>query len=777
MDRYRYIRDRQALDNNTLSLEETLFHSANGYLGIRGAFEEGYPQRYTSVRGAYINGVYDIIPMPQAEPLSGLATKKQTLVNVADVQDLRLYVDGELCTPFGGEQLESVRTLDMKRGVVTRDLLWRSPAGRIVRVEITRMVSFVRPPLFLLTYRMTTDGPCDLTLVASHRADVHNFADPGDPRVASESMKHIIVDEVDIGEAKGGFRSTIVTHASKSGISIVTSLHDSLDVQLDDVVTDLTDEYVTRRISFRSESGRPVTFCRHAVFTDSRRYPLPACAGTDILDSAVDAGAGSLFHEQAAYLSEFWKDLDFEIEGDDRLSQGLAFNVFQLLQSVGKDGLSHLSAKGLSGEGYEGHYFWDTEMYVQPLFTLTRPELSRQLLAYRYSILPQARENARALGHRRGALYPWRTISGEECSGFFPAGTAQYHIDGAIAYAVVMYYLVTGDDDFMSEMGLEILLEIARLWYDLGTYHDGGFQLHCVTGPDEYTCVVNNNYYTNISAKYDLRWAVKFFQDFDHRGLAGKARQATGITEGELTAFSKAAEAMYLPYDERLDITPQDDSFLSKKVWDLSATPAGDFPLLMHYHPLTLYRYQVCKQADTVLAHFLYDAEVPSSTMLNSFRYYERLTTHDSSLSTCIFSIMASRLGLLEEAYTYFGDSVEIDINNTHGNTKDGIHTANMGGSYLSILFGFAGLRVRDDGFYLSPSTPAAWKGYRFHLKLRGNILKVHVDRAQVLLGFEEPPAKECLRLFLYGEPIEVSTEARSFPLRDVRYAYKGAYR
>jgi len=332
-----------------------------------------------------------------------------------------------------------------------------------------------------------------------------------------------------------------------------------------------------------------------------------------------------------------------------------------------------------------------------------------------------------------------------------------------------MYYLVTGDDDFMESMGLELLLEIARLWYDLGTYHEGRFQLHCVTGPDEYTCVVNNNYYTNVSAKYDLRRAVELYRDFDRRGLADRAKRATGITDAELCAFTEAAEAMYLPYDAKLDITPQDDSFLSKKVWDVAATPPEDFPLLMHYHPLTLYRHQVCKQADAVLAHFLYEDEVDFSTMMNSFRYYEKLTTHDSSLSTCVFSIMASRLGLADEAYAYFGDSVEIDIRNTHGNTKDGIHTANMGGSYLAILFGFAGLRIKESGFYLAPAVPRTWRGYHFSLKLRGRVLKVHVDHTDVSLQFKSPVVREggqTLRVFLYGEPVAITAAIQTYPLR-----------
>ena len=763
-----FVRQLDKLDNDTLSLEETLFHSANGYIGVRGALEEGYPASYSSVRGSYINGVYDLIPMNQAEPLFGLATEKQTLVNVADVQDIKLYVDGELCTPFSGKRVKGFRVLDMEKGFVQRELVWESSKGKIVRLQVKRMASFSRLPLFLLVLSVSIDQDAEVLIKASHHADVKNFCDPNDPRLASESLKHIMVDKVEADDRTRN--STIVSHVARSGIIVVTDLEDSLDPSPLRTEQAVSSESMVRCYYLHAQKGIPLTFFRYAVFTDSRRWEDPKSTARKILTAAVSAGPAILFQEQADYLALFWDRFDCEIEGDDTLSEALNFNMYQLLQSVGKDGISHLAAKGLSGEGYEGHYFWDTEMFVQPFFTLTQPELSRKLLVYRYSILPQARENARLLGHRKGALFPWRTISGKECSGFFPAGTAQYHIDGAIAYAIVMYYLVTGDEDFMVQMGLEMLLEIARLWYDLGTYVEGTFRLNCVTGPDEYTCLVNNNYYTNVSAKYDFHWAVKLFNDFTHRGLAEQACRATGITEKEISAFEEAEKAIYLPYDTKLDIIPQDDSFLSKKVWDLKETPKDKFPLLLHYHPLMLYRYQVCKQADTVLANFLYEDETSFSTMLNTFLYYERLTTHDSSLSTCIFSIMASRLGLWDKAYAYFGNSVEIDIHNTHGNTKDGIHTANMGGSYLAILFGFAGLRIKESGLYLFPFLPEAWKGYSFCLTLHGLPLKVRISREGVSLWLKRQESGQ-LSLYLYGQPIIVTKVPQTFPLQKGRKA------
>jgi len=366
---------------------------------------------------------------------------------------------------------------------------------------------------------------------------------------------------------------------------------------------------------------------------------------------------------------------------------------------------------------------------MMPFFTLTNPEIARNLLSYRYKTLPQAKENAKLVGHRNGALYPWRTIMGIECSGHYPSGTAQYHINGDIAQAIATYYLTTNDLQFMEQEGTELLIETARIWIDLVNFFNGKFHLNTVTGPDEYTCMVNNNYYTNVCAKNNLNWAVKAFEILKKHGMEASVVRTTGISGEELKEFQKVADHMYLPYDEKLGINPQDDSFLQKEIWDFKGTPKEKYPLLLHYHPLHINRYQVCKQADTVLAHFLFEDEQNEETIRNSFLYYEKITTHDSSLSTCIYSIVASRLGLRDKAYDYFGDSAKMDLYNTHNNTKNGIHTANMGGTYMAIVFGFAGLRVKEDGLHLRPALPDAWKNYKFKFCYHENHLLVEINR------------------------------------------------
>jgi alpha,alpha-trehalose phosphorylase len=422
--------------------------------------------------------------------------------------------------------------------------------------------------------------------------------------------------------------------------------------------------------------------------------------------------------------------------------------MYTLLASAGKDGIGNIASKGLSGEGYEGHYFWDTEIYMFPFFLLTDQELARQLLLSRARMLPGARAHAREMGHVSGALYAWRTITGSECSSYFPSGSAQYHINSAIAHAFLSYWQVSGDLPFMADTGAEVLIETARLWLDAGHWYEGQFRIDSVTGPDEYSCIVNNNYYTNRSAQAHLQGLVRLCQQLRESGLLEPVREKTGLAEEELVACAKAAEAMYLPFDECLGISAQDDSFLKKERLNLSGIPRENFPLLMHYHPLFLYRHQVCKQADTVLSHFLYEEGEKEEVIRKSFAYYEELTTHDSSLSECVFSMMAARVGDAKKAYEYYRRSAALDLENTHGNTADGIHAANMGGCWMGIVFGFGGLRLHREGLSLRPILPDGMKGYSFTITWKKTKMMLSITPEEVEILSEGPE----IEVQLYGE-------------------------
>ncbi|MDR1950093.1 MAG: family 65 glycosyl hydrolase [Spirochaetaceae bacterium] len=724
-------------DEASLTVNETIFHNANGYIGIRSNFEEGYPGGITGIRGSYINGFYDFVEMKQAEKLYGFVEEKQTMLNVADTQGIRLFLGDEEFSLFRGEVMASRRTLNMGEGYTERYVHWRSPGGKEAEIRIRRMTSFTRLSLFLIDYSVRAlnfEGP--LRFVSTHRGDVENYSDPTDPRVAAERFQHLIPLGVDIR----GTGSVVTSGTAKSGLLVCTMVDHALVPERPGAIRPPAPEGHGASFVIDTTIGRgeTLTLYKYSIFTDSLRYADCRAAAAAELQTVRALDPDTLYRDQRDYVGAYWDRAFLEIDGAADLAQAVQYNLYQLLQSVSKDRHGNIAAKGLSGEGYEGHFFWDTEMYIQPFFTLTNPVITRNLIAYRYATLEEARKNARILGHRRGALYPWRTIMGRECSGYFPSGTAQYHINGDIAWAVVSYYLATGDMDCIAEQGAEILFECARLWLDTGNYYRGRFCINDVTGPDEYTCMVNNNYYTNVSARYNLYWAAKCYHLLGETGAPVRAAEKIGLEPEEVEAFARAAEAMYLPYDEELDINPQDDSFLSKKRWDPEHTPRSHFPLLLHYHPLHLYRHQVCKQADTVLAHFIFEDAQPIHTIRNSFSYYEGITTHDSSLSTCIFSIVASKLGLREKAYRYFGDSAKLDLFNTHGNTRDGIHTANMGGTYMAIVYGFAGLRIKEGGLFFAPSLPEAWKAYRFKICYRGSRILTEITAegaAFTLLG------------------------------------------
>lgn len=736
---------------DSLLLEESLYSLGNGYLGIRGNFEEGYGEGMESIRGAYQNAFHDIIEIPYGEKLFAFPETQQKLVNVIDSQTIQIFFgeEEERFSLFEGKVLSYNRQLHLDKGYADRVIHWQSPAGKEVKLTFRRLVSFLYRELFVIE---TMIEPVNffgkVKILSSINGNIANYVNPNDPRVGSGHAKMLSVKETGISQEI--LYTLNETFVSKLQTSCVSTHHLSGAEGVPEFVK--KDSGVEMVIDFQL-SG-PVKLTKWNVYTDNLRHEGNIVEqGMGIIQNLRDKTFDQILELQTEYMEGFWEGSDIIIRGDDNLQEGIRFNLFQLLQSTGRDKYSNISAKGLSGEGYEGHYFWDTEIYILPVFMLSHPDLAKQLLRYRYSILDHARARAKEMGHKQGALFPWRTISGGESSSYFPAGTAQYHISADIAYSYVQYYLATEDRDFIMEYGAEVLFETARLWLEVGHYHEGLFKIDAVTGPDEYTCIINNNYYTNVMAKYNLQWAAKMYKmmlDKEPEQLAQLADRLK-LSTAEVSSWEKAGQNIYLPYDKELKINPQDDSFLKKAVWDFDHTPKDHYPLLLHYHPLTLYRYQVCKQADTVLAHFLLEEEQDFETIKNSFSYYERITTHDSSLSSCIFSIMAAKIGDYKKAYEYFIETARLDLDNTHGNTKDGLHMANMGGTWMSIVYGFAGLRLKENGIVLNPSIPENWSQYGFKVKYKGMRLDILISQAGVKL---ELVVGEELTLYLNGEKI-----------------------
>jgi alpha,alpha-trehalose phosphorylase len=727
-----WIIESNSLDNNDLLRNESLFHVANGYIGVRGNFEEGYPEDYKTIRGTLINAFYDIVPIDYGEKAYAFPETMQKLVNVIDTETIYISINDETFSLFQGEVKAFRRYIDMEKGYYRREISWVSPLGKELNIIITRIASFTDLELFAVNYEIEKVNFEDKVVIRSIvNGEVSNFSDDNDPRVAGGYSKLL---DVFLTKVEANIMQiACVTKTSKQSV-VATTTH--VTNAIDTTFYESTEASIEASFTFKEGSDK-INFTKYNVYTDSRRYSNPIIRGRSLIKKLSKTPFEVLLKKQEEYLIKFWSAADVNIQGEVDLQLGVRFNAYQLLQSAGRDSISNIAAKGLSGEGYEGHYFWDTEIYMMPFFNLCNPKLAKNLLRYRYSILDSARKRAKELGHKKGAAYPWRTISGEECSSFFPAGTAQYHINGDIAYSFIQYYLVTEDLDFIKEFGAEVIMETARTWIEIGHFQEEKFKIDMVTGPDEYTALVNNNYYTNVIAKYNLKWAVKLYYLLKMMAPEN-LKELTNkiyITKEEVDLWQRASKNMYLPYDSKYKINAQDDSFLSKAVWDFENTPEENYPLLLHYHPLTIYRYQVLKQADTVLAHFLIEEESDEETIKNSYDYYEKLTTHDSSLSCAIYSIMAAKIGYSDKAYDYFIKTARLDLDDIQANTKDGIHTANMGGTWMSIVFGFAGLRIKEDMLCFNPNLPKKWRELSFTLQYKDSMLKVTLKQGCMLIN------------------------------------------
>lgn len=720
-----------------LARRETLFHVANGYLGMRASFEEGVPEGQRSIRGTYLNGFFDSSPIHYEEKLHGFASTQQSIVNVIDTQGMDIALDGEAFSCFSGQVEAFSQILDMNKGIYTRSLTWTSPKGLRTRLVFERLASFPMQQLALIKLSVTPlNWSGNLRVVSTQHGDVVQDHDPHDPRKASVGKRMIDI----LSSSREGSNLLMVAQTTQSGLRMASAIAHRTQGPFGQEVN-IGQMVSQAELSCAVKEGETVSLTKYCVFTDSRREQDPATAALSLLDTACTQPFSYWADRQANYLSAFWQATSASVRGDEGLNASLAWSMYTLLASAGKDGIGNIASKGLSGEGYEGHYFWDTEIYMFPFFLLTQPDLARNLLDSRAAMLQEAFAHAREMGHQSGALYAWRTITGSECSAYFPSGSAQYHINGAIAHAFLGYWQATQDLAYMAQTGARVLIETARLWMDAGHWMDGQFCIDSVTGPDEYSCVVNNNYYTNRIAAHHLQGLVQLCEDLQTAGLFGDAQQQTGITEEELAQMGQAARGMYLPYDEALGISAQDDAFLRKQKLDLASIPEDQFPLLMHYHPLFLYRHQVCKQADTVLSHFLFEAGLSEEIIRRSYDYYEAITTHDSSLSECVFSMMAARTGQVDKAYAYYRGSAALDLEDTHGNTADGIHAANMGGCWMGIVFGFGGLRILEEGLVLRPCLPEQMEGYRFTLLWRGSRLNVQVQAGQIELTLLHGPA------------------------------------
>ncbi|MGH3876341.1 MAG: glycoside hydrolase family 65 protein [Actinophytocola sp.] len=738
------------LDLDALERTESIFALSNGHIGLRGTLEEGEPR---GLPGTYLNGFYEQHPLPYAEAGYGYPEDGQTVVNVTDGKIIRLLVQDEPLDMRYGRAVEHHRVLDFRTGTLRRDTVWESPTGRRVRVRTERLVSFTQRAVAAIRFEVEPmDGDVQLVVQSDLLANEPVEAHSKDPRVAATLSAPLVAEEV----AAQDYHAVLVHRTGQSGLRLAAAMNHELETD-NGLRCEIHAEDDLARLTAAVDvpAGSTLRVTKYLGYGWSARRSAPALRAQvhAALSGAMQTGWSGLLTEQRRFLDDFWATADVEIDGDDELQQAVRFALFHVLQAGARGESRAIPAKGLTGPGYDGHSFWDSETFVLPVLTYTMPEAARDALRWRHSTLDKARDRAEALG-LDGAAFPWRSINGAECSAYWPAGTGAFHVSADVADAAVRYLAATEDTDFERDHAVDLLVETARLWSSLG-HHDvhGGFRIDGVTGPDEYTAVVDNNVYTNLMAQRNLREAS------DICARQPEAAAMLGVTEEETKAWRNAADNMVVPYDEVLEVHPQSERFTEHAEWDFENTPDAHYPLLLNYPYFDLYRKQVVKQADLVMAMYLRGDAFTAEQKARNVAYYEPRTVRDSSLSACPQAVLAAEVGHLDLAYDYFAEAAFTDLHDLHHNVRNGLHIASLAGSWVVAVAGFGGMRDHNRRLSFAPRLPRAITRLAFRMTYRDSRFAVEINQDEANYVLLDGPE---LSVTHHGEDLTITAEPAS---------------
>ncbi|HLY33971.1 MAG TPA: glycosyl hydrolase family 65 protein [Jatrophihabitantaceae bacterium] len=735
------------LDLDVLAQSESLFALSNGHIGLRGNLDEGDP---AGLHGTYLNSFYEVRPLPYAEAGYGFPETGQTVVNVTDGKLIRMLVDDEPFDLRYGEVRHHERVLDLRAGVLRREAEWVSPAGQCIKVRSTRLVSLTQRSIMAVHYEVeAVDQPARVVVLSELVANENVATRKRDPRVAA-----ILKNPLEAVEHDGDKNRAYLIHRTRESRLLMAVAMDHIFHSEHLRGTELSVHPDWARVTAGAvlQPGSTLSMTKFVAYGWSSQRSVPALR--DQVHAAMVAAHGSgwqqLIDDQRAALDQFWAGADVEIDGDDAIQQAVRFALFHTYQAAARAEVRAIPAKGLTGPGYDGHAFWDTESFVLPVLTAVAPKAAADAIHWRAAILDMARDRARSLT-LRGAAFPWRTIRGQECSGYWPAGTAAVHVNADIAVAAIRYVRWTQDLDFERNVALPILVETARLWMSLG-YHgaDALFHIDGVTGPDEYSAIVDDNIYTNLMAKQNLDGAA------DAAERAPDEAAGLEVTSDEIAAWRAAASVMAVPYDEKRQVHQQDKGFTDHEWWDFAGSAAENaYPLLLNAPYFDIYRKQVVKQADLILAMHWAGDEFTIDEKARAFAYYEPLTVRDSSLSSCTQAVIAAEVGQLDLATDYLAEAALVDLDDLHGNTADGVHIASLAGTWIALVAGFGGMRDHGDRLSFHPQLPDHWRSLTFRVRWREALLRVRVTRDGVTYELTGDDVDE-LELVDCGEPVVV---------------------
>ncbi|TRZ43296.1 glycoside hydrolase family 65 protein [Robertkochia solimangrovi] len=748
----------KGFEKDRVKSSESLFSIGNGAMGQRANFEEAYSG--PTFQGSYIAGVYYPDKTRVGWWKNGYPEYFAKVLNAPNWIGIDVVINDEIldlntCTEVDGYY----RELNMKEGWYERSFKATLKNGIQVKVTSRRFLSLDLDEVGAIKY--------DVTLIkGSANIKFTPYVDGGIKNEDSNWDDKFWDIYGVAGHADFGY---VLSKTMKTGFQVCTGMRSELlvDGKSSDITgaVETNDSVSKLSYSVNLGEGATATLIKMAGYVTSMNHNADelVTASEKVLTEAMVLGYEALLEKQIASWAAIWEMADITIEGDVKAQQGIRFNIFQLNQTyLGKDARLNIGPKGFTGEKYGGSTYWDTEAYCIPFYMATKDqEVARNLLTYRYHHLEKAIENAAKLGFTNGAaLYPMVTMNGEECHNEWEITFEEIHRNGAIAFAIFNYVRYTGDYSYIPEMGLEVLIGIARFWYQRATYSTARnkFVILGVTGPNEYENNVNNNWYTNYIAKWCIKYTAdqikKVKEGFpeDHSRIFGVAK----LTDQEIEKWVKVADNMYFPYSEEHGVFLQQDGFLDKDLVKVSDLDKTQRPINQHWSWDRILRSPYIKQADTLQGFYFFEDHFSKEELEKHFDFYEPFTVHESSLSPCVHSIQAAVLDRMEQAYTFYLRTSRLDLDDYNKEVHEGLHITSMAGTWMSIVEGFGGMRIREDKISLEPRIPEQWSAYSFKVNFRGTVLKVRVAGSKTELHIE---SGEGIELLVHGKKISLEPD------------------
>ena len=728
----------EGFDAERVKSSESLFSIGNGAMGQRANFEEHYSGK--TFQGSYIAGIYYPDKTKVGWWKNGYPEYFAKVLNAPNWIGIDIEINGENLDLAKCQAVSNFRReLNMKEGIYYRSFNAILANGTEIAVKVQRFLSLDLDEVGVINYEITAlNSDAKIVFKPYLDAGVHNEDANWEEKFWEPiSVKH------------SGNEAFVTARTFKTHFTATTFMQNSILLEGSNLsVAPVSIQETKEKIQFSYEvavtKGQTTTIQKMGGYTVSMNHENTIIGAKNSIVKALEIGVSQLTENQKQAWAKIWEMSDITIDGDVKAQQGIRFNIFQLNQTyLGKDSRLNIGPKGFTGEKYGGSTYWDTEAYCIPFYMATKDQqVARNLLAYRYNQLDKAIENAEKLGFKNGAaLYPMVTMNGEECHNEWEITFEEIHRNGAIAFAIYNYYRFTGDYSYIAEKGLEVLIGIARFWHQRATFstYRNQYVILGVTGPNEYENNVNNNWYTNYIAKWCIDYTVEQINKIENEYPSDYTRimNKVKLSQAEISAMKKVADNMYFPYSEEHGVYLQQDGFLDKELITVVDLDKSQRPINQKWSWDRILRSPYIKQADTLQGFYFFEDHFTKEQLEKHFDFYEPFTVHESSLSPCVHSIQAAVLGRMEQAYTFYLRTSRLDLDDYNKEVEEGLHITSMAGTWMSIVEGFGGMRVRNNQLHFEPKIPAQWRGYSFKVNFRNAIVKVEVKQEGTNVSIE----------------------------------------